>query len=60
MATLGLLQYLAPTIQFGLAVWVFHEPLEPERLAGFVLIWIALALYSAESLWRMRQNAAPA
>ncbi|HEV8689916.1 MAG TPA: EamA family transporter RarD [Ideonella sp.] len=60
MATLGLLQYLAPTIQFGLAVWVFHEPLKPERLVGFVLIWVALALYSAESLWRLRQQAAPA
>jgi chloramphenicol-sensitive protein RarD len=59
MATLGLLQYLAPTIQFGLAVWVFHEPLKPERLVGFVLIWMALGLYSAESLWRLRQ-AAPA
>lgn len=59
MATLGLLQYLAPTIQFGLAVWVFHEPLRPERLVGFVLIWAALAIYSAESLWRLRQ-AAPA
>ena len=60
MATLGLLQYLAPTIQFALAVWVFHEPLKPERLVGFVLIWIALGLYSAESLWRLRQPAAPA
>lgn len=60
MATLGLLQYLAPTIQFLLAVWLFHEPLQPERLAGFVLIWIALALYSAESLWRLRQGAAAA
>jgi chloramphenicol-sensitive protein RarD len=61
MATLGLLQYLAPTIQFGLAVWLFHEPLKPERLAGFVLIWIALVLYSAESLWRLRRaSAAPA
>lgn len=57
MATLGLLQYLAPTIQFGLAVWVFHEPLQHERLLGFVLIWIALAMYSAESLWRLRRAA---
>lgn len=61
MATLGLLQYLAPTIQFLLAVWLFHEPLRPERLAGFVLIWVALALYSAESLWRLRRGSpAPA
>jgi chloramphenicol-sensitive protein RarD len=57
MATLGLLQYLAPTIQFVLAVWLFHEPLQPERLAGFVLIWVALGLYSAESLWRLRREA---
>jgi chloramphenicol-sensitive protein RarD len=57
MATLGLLQYLAPTIQFALAVWLFHEPLKAERLMGFVLIWIALALYSAESLWRLRRAA---
>jgi chloramphenicol-sensitive protein RarD len=56
MATLGLLQYLAPTIQFLLAVWLFHEPLQPGRLAGFVLIWVALAIYSAESLWRLRQG----
>lgn len=61
MATLGLLQYLAPTIQFLLAVWLFHEPLRPERLAGFMLIWVALAIYSAESLWRLRRgSAAPA
>lgn len=58
MATLGLLQYLAPTIQFGLAVWLFHEPLRHERLVGFVLIWVALAIYSAESLWRLRPAAA--
>jgi chloramphenicol-sensitive protein RarD len=56
MATLGLLQYLAPTIQFLLAVWLFQEPLHPERLAGFALIWAALAVYSAESLWRLRQG----
>lgn len=60
LATMGLLQYLAPTIQFFLAVWLFGEPLQPARLAGFVLIWIGLAIYSAESLWRLRQGAAAA
>jgi chloramphenicol-sensitive protein RarD len=60
MATLGLLQYLAPTIQFALAVGLFHEPLKVERLIGFALIWLALALYSAESLWMMRRQAAQA
>lgn len=60
LATMGLLQYLAPTIQFFLAVWLFGEPLQPARLAGFVLIWIGLAIYSAESLWRLRQAPAAA
>ena len=51
LATLGLLQYIGPSLQFALAVFVFHEPLQPARLVGFVLIWGALALYSLESWW---------
>lgn len=51
MATLGVLQYLGPTLQFALGVWVLHEPLQADRLVGFALIWAALALYSAEA-WR--------
>ena len=53
MTTLGLFQYLSPTIQFLLGVWLFHEPFDSARLAGFVLIWIALALYSLDG-WRRR------
>ena len=56
LATLGLLQYLGPSIQFGLGVWVFHEALSTTRLVGFGLIWAALALYSFESLRAMRQR----
>jgi chloramphenicol-sensitive protein RarD len=56
LATLGLLQYIGPTLQFACGVWVFHEPLQRERLAGFVLIWAALALYSAEGLWTARRQ----
>ena len=52
MATLGLLQYLGPSIQFVLGVFLYHEPLSASRAVGFVLIWAALALYSAES-WRV-------
>jgi chloramphenicol-sensitive protein RarD len=51
LATLGLMQYLSPSIQFVLGIWVFHEPMQPQRLLGFVFIWVALALYSADS-WR--------
>lgn len=54
LTTLGLVQYLSPTIQFLLGVWLYHEPLAGARLVGFVLIWSALIVYSAESLWRGR------
>lgn len=56
LTTLGLLQYIAPTLQFGIGVLIYGEALTPERLAGFVLIWLALAIYSLESLWRTRQT----
>jgi len=59
LSVLGMLQYIGPTIQFFLGVWLFHEPFSPTRLQGFVLIWCACALFSAELLWRSRQPAAP-
>lgn len=52
LATLGLMQYLSPSIQFVLGVFVYQEPFSSSRGIGFLLIWAALALYSAES-WRM-------
>ncbi|MBV8665122.1 MAG: EamA family transporter RarD [Burkholderiaceae bacterium] len=52
MATLGLLQYIAPTIQLLLGVLLYHEPFSGARLSGFVVIWSALAIYSLEGLWR--------
>lgn len=58
LTTLGLLQYIGPTIQLALGLWLFHEPFSAARLAGFVLIWLALALYTAEGWWRMRFVAA--
>lgn len=53
---LGLLQYLAPTLQLGLAVFLYGEPLPPARLAGFGLIWLALAVYAAAALRRARST----
>jgi chloramphenicol-sensitive protein RarD len=60
MTTLGVLQYISPTLQFGLGVWLYHEPFDVSRLAGFVLIWLALGVYSAEGWWRMSRRPAPA
>jgi chloramphenicol-sensitive protein RarD len=55
MATLGLLQYVSPTLQLLLGVWLFGESLSGARLAGFALIWVALAVYSAEGWLRARR-----
>lgn len=48
MTTLGLLQYIAPTLQFLLGVLVYGETLTPQRLIGFAIVWAALAIYSLE------------
>jgi len=52
MSLLGLLQYIAPSLQFLLGVALYHEPFSGARLAGFALIWGGLAVYSLEGLWR--------
>ena len=52
LATIGLVQYLNPTLQLGVAVLAFGEPLTPWHLMALPLIWVALALYSAASLRR--------
>ncbi len=50
LATLGFLQYLAPSLGFLVAVLVFREPFDIAQLGCFALIWLALALYSADML----------
>ena len=55
LTTLGLLQYIAPTLQFALGVWLYQETMKPARLAGFALIWLALLVYSFEG-WFVRQS----
>jgi chloramphenicol-sensitive protein RarD len=57
LSVLGLLQYMSPTLQFLLGVWLFHEAFTPDRLVGFVLIWVALALFAAEGLLKRPQTA---
>lgn len=56
LTNLGLLQYIAPTIQFLLGITVFGEAFGKEQLAGFGLIWLALIVYSFESIWVSRSN----
>ena len=56
MATLGILQYISPSLQVLLGVWLYGEAFESARAIGFYLIWLALVLYSADSLWSARKQ----
>jgi chloramphenicol-sensitive protein RarD len=55
LSTVGLLQYIAPSLLFLEGIFWFGEPLEPTRLAAFAVIWAALLLYSADNLRRGRE-----
>jgi chloramphenicol-sensitive protein RarD len=49
--TLGLLQYVGPTLQLLLGVYLYREPFDAAKLAGYAAIWFALAVFSADGLW---------
>ena len=57
LSTLGLLQYLAPSVQLGIGVAIYHENFSHERALSFAFIWIGLALYTADNLWAQRNAA---
>lgn len=52
LSIVGLLQYIGPSLQLMLGVWLYGEPFGGARLLGFALIWAGLLIYSAEGLWR--------
>jgi len=52
LSTMGFLQYIGPTLQFAVAVFVFHESLDRARLGSFSLCWLAIAVYLADSILR--------
>lgn len=49
-STAGLLQYISPSLVFLTAVFIFGEPMTPLKLSSFVIIWVALAIFSASAL----------
>ena len=61
-STVGVLQYIAPSMQLLCAVVFFHEGFGPTVAAGFALLWVALIIYAADGLWRAHSaaRAAPA
>lgn len=58
LTTIGMLQYLSPSIQFLLAIYVLHEEINALRLVSFGLIWLSLAIYSADALIRRPKTGA--
>ncbi len=56
LSTLGLMQYLTPSVQFVLGLVVFHEPMPPMRWIGFAMIWASLALFTFETLRHRRHQ----
>jgi chloramphenicol-sensitive protein RarD len=56
MTTLGLLQYLAPVLQFALGVFVLDEAMPASRWIGFVLVWVALVIFTVEAMNHHRRQ----
>jgi chloramphenicol-sensitive protein RarD len=58
LSTLGFLQYISPTIQFFMGVYLFGEYFDYHRLTGFILIWIALIIFTIEMVHNQRNKQA--
>jgi chloramphenicol-sensitive protein RarD len=58
MTTLGLLNYIAPIMQFAVGVAVFHEYMAPMRWGGFGLVWLALVIITWDGLTQRRRSLA--
>ncbi|KZE42719.1 EamA family transporter RarD [Microbacterium sp. T32] len=58
LTVMGLIQFVAPIIQFAIGVWLLHEPMTLERWIGFGLVWVALVVLSVDSLLAARRRRA--
>jgi chloramphenicol-sensitive protein RarD len=54
LSMLGLIQYVTPSLQLLIGVLIYREPFGEAQLIGYGAIWIALAVYSLDGLWRAR------
>lgn len=55
LTVVGLLQYVTPTLQLGLGVLLYDEPMSPARWAGFALVWVALTILSVDAVRSLRR-----
>jgi chloramphenicol-sensitive protein RarD len=60
LSVVGLLQYIAPTLQFLLGVFFFNEAFDRDRAIGFACIWVALVIFAVDGLLRTRRVTPPA
>ena len=56
LSVVGLLQYLTPLMQLSIGIFVYGEPMPPARLAGFAIVWLALAVFTVDMLRHARAN----
>jgi chloramphenicol-sensitive protein RarD len=57
LSALGVLQYTAPVLQLACGVLIYREPMPPARLAGFALVWVALAIFTWDGIRHTRRTA---
>lgn len=51
LSAIGILQYIAPTLQFLIGRFIYQEPFSTTSLIGFSIVWVALFIYATESVW---------
>jgi chloramphenicol-sensitive protein RarD len=56
LTTMGFLQFLAPSMQFLLALWVFREPFLPAQQISFGFIWTGLLVFMLDAVWTYRRQ----
>jgi chloramphenicol-sensitive protein RarD len=56
LTLLGILQYIAPTVQFLLGIFLYQEPFTVTRLVGFAIIWLALFIFTVEGMYERRKR----
>lgn len=59
LTIVGLLQYIAPTIQFLIGVFVYKEPFDHAHFVGFAIVWVALIIFAVESYMANRSKMKP-
>ena len=55
LSVIGIVQYLSPTLNFMLGLVVYDEPLDRRRLVGYMIIWLAVAVFATDGYMAVRR-----